>query len=108
MSESDSDSESALARPVMESALASDFQSASGSELVQSASGSELVQSESELALELDSQWDSDSATVPEFDSASDFQPERGSVQLLVLLLQYPLLRVCVDFVCLAQRLAPA
>ena len=106
-SESDLDSESALAPLVTASALASEFQTVSDSGPVQSASGSESVQSASELAPELESQWDSDSATALEFDSAPDSPPVPDSAPLPEQLLQYPLLPVYV-FVCLAQRRAQA
>ena len=72
--------------------LVSDFHSASDSD---SASG---------LALESDSLAEPDSELAPEFGSASasDFHSE--SAESLEQLLQYPLLPVCVEFVCRAQR----
>jgi hypothetical protein len=82
-----SELDSALVRLATE--LVSDFHSASGSALA-----SDLP---SDLASESDSLAESDSA--PEFDSASDFQSASPE-----LLLQYPLLPVCVEFSCHEQH----
>jgi hypothetical protein len=65
--------------------LVSDFHSASG------------------LALESDSLAEPDSELVPEFGSASDFQSEPPA-ESPEQLLQYPLLPVCVEFVCPEQH----